>query len=102
MQNFRSTKGIKRLSSSERGLIKLPDEVKEVLIGILLGDGFMVRIVMFIALYFLLYFNLYFQGNLELTLMSTPLLTPLFVYSDLKSEKASILRENNKKSGIYM
>jgi hypothetical protein len=28
-----------RLSSAERSAISLPDEVKEVLIGILLGDG---------------------------------------------------------------
>ena len=54
LQDYRSTKGIKRLSSSERALIKLPDEVKEVLIGILLGDGFVVRVVLFITLYFIL------------------------------------------------
>jgi hypothetical protein len=35
----RTTKGITRLSPSERSAIKLPDEVKEVLIGILLGDA---------------------------------------------------------------
>lgn len=35
--------------------------------------------------------------------MSTPpLLTPVFVYSDLKSEKASILTDNKGKSGVYM
>lgn len=57
LHDYRSTKGIKRLSSSERALIKLPDDVKEVLIGILLGDGFVVRVVMLIALYFLLGIN---------------------------------------------
>lgn len=36
---LRSTKGIERLSISERALIKLPDETKEVLVGILLGDA---------------------------------------------------------------
>jgi hypothetical protein len=39
----RSTKGITRLSSFERAAIKLPDETKEVLIGILLGDAHIVR-----------------------------------------------------------
>lgn len=39
----RSTKGIKRLSYSERASIELPGEVKEILIGILLGDGHIVR-----------------------------------------------------------
>lgn len=34
-----STKGVARLSPAERASIKLPDEVKEVLIGILLGDA---------------------------------------------------------------
>lgn len=75
------------------------DEVKEVLIGI--GDGFVVRVVLFIALYFILDINWNIQENLELTLMSTPLLTPVFVYSDLKSEKASILTDNKGKSGVY-
>lgn len=39
----RSTKGIGRLSSSERAQIVLPGEVKEVLVGILLGDAHIVR-----------------------------------------------------------
>lgn len=39
----RSTKGITRLSPFERVAIKLPDEVKEILIGILLGDAHIVR-----------------------------------------------------------
>lgn len=40
---IRSTKGITRLSSSERASIKLPDDVKDVLIGILFGDAHIVR-----------------------------------------------------------
>lgn len=43
LQAAHSTKGIKRLSFSERASIKLPDEVKEILIGILLGDAHIVR-----------------------------------------------------------
>lgn len=44
----RSTKGIKRLSSyplrgKDRSLIEFPDEVKEILVGILLGDAHIVR-----------------------------------------------------------
>lgn len=39
----RSTKGIVCLSPSERALIKLPTDVKETLIGILLGDGHISR-----------------------------------------------------------
>ena len=37
------TRGIKRLSSNERDLILIPDDLKEVLIGILLGDGHIAR-----------------------------------------------------------
>jgi len=40
----RYTKGIKRLSSVERALITIPDYVKEILVGILLGDGYIVKI----------------------------------------------------------
>lgn len=90
------------MSSSERALIKLPDDVKEVLIGILLGDGFVVRVVMFTAFCFILSINCNIEENLELTLMSPPLFTPVLIYSDLKSEKSSILRDNKGKSGIYM
>ena len=43
LQVARSTKGISRLSLSERASIKLTDEVKEILIGILLGDAHIVR-----------------------------------------------------------
>lgn len=35
----RSTKGVTRLSPSERTAIKLPDEIKDILVGILLGDA---------------------------------------------------------------
>lgn len=90
------------MSSSERALIKLPDDVKEVLIGILLGDGFVVRVVMLTAFCFILSINCNIEENLELTLMSAPLFTPVLIYSDLKSEKSSILRDNKGKSGIYM
>lgn len=43
MYATRSTKGIVRLSSKERALITLPDQVKDVLIGILLGDAHIVK-----------------------------------------------------------
>lgn len=39
----RSTKGISRLSSSERKQILIPNEIKDVLIGILLGDAHIVK-----------------------------------------------------------
>jgi hypothetical protein len=37
--NKGSTKGVSRLSSSERKQILMPDDIKDVLIGILLGDA---------------------------------------------------------------
>lgn len=40
----RSTKGIKRLSLSERAAIIIPEDIKEILVGILLGDGHISRI----------------------------------------------------------
>jgi hypothetical protein len=39
----RSTKGVIRLSSQERKLITIPDDIKEVLVGILLGDAHIVK-----------------------------------------------------------
>src|SRR5215470_13444097 len=39
----RLTKGIKRLSLNERTTFLIPNEIQEVLIGILLGDGDIVR-----------------------------------------------------------
>jgi hypothetical protein len=39
----RSTKGITRLSSAERILISIPDYIKDILMGVLLGDAYIVR-----------------------------------------------------------
>jgi hypothetical protein len=41
--SFRSTKGIKRLSLTERASILIPDILKEILVGILLGDAHIAR-----------------------------------------------------------
>ena len=41
--NKRSTEGISRLSSAQRKLILMPDDIKDVLIGILLGDAHIVK-----------------------------------------------------------
>jgi hypothetical protein len=40
----RYTKGIKRLSFIDRALITIPYNVKEILVGILLGDAHIVKI----------------------------------------------------------
>ena len=39
----RSTKGIVRLSSAQRSLITMSDEIRDLLVGILLGDAHIVR-----------------------------------------------------------
>ena len=39
----RSTKGITRLSAADRKLILMPDDIKDVLIGILLGDAHIMK-----------------------------------------------------------
>lgn len=78
------------------------------MVGILLGDG---RIVVLLGLFFLLLdVNIRIQENIPLVINYSPTLisgsvlglTPIFVYSDPKSEKASILTDNRGKSGIYM
>ncbi len=94
VQTVRSTKGIKRLSFSERALIKLPDEVKEVLVGILLGDAQVnsfdnalgigvTRLKLYCDLS-ILFIYLYF-ANLKV------------VYINPNVEKAKILKENKGK-----
>nr|QJT58523.1 GIY-YIG endonuclease [Fusarium asiaticum]QJT58799.1 GIY-YIG endonuclease [Fusarium asiaticum]QJT58909.1 GIY-YIG endonuclease [Fusarium asiaticum]QJT59514.1 GIY-YIG endonuclease [Fusarium asiaticum]QJT60398.1 GIY-YIG endonuclease [Fusarium asiaticum] len=95
----RSTKGIIRLSPSERAAVKLPDESKEVLIGILLGDGqvnsfdnALSIVVKRLKLYYdlsILFIYLYF-ANFKV------------VYINPSIEKAKILKENKGKSGIYL
>ena len=40
---YSSTKGISRLSKAERNLIRIPDDIKEILVGIMLGDAHIVR-----------------------------------------------------------
>ena len=39
----RSTKGITRLSTAERVAITLPNDIKDILVGIMLGDGHIVK-----------------------------------------------------------
>lgn len=104
--NTRSTKGITRLSLKERTLITIPENIKDILVGLLLGDG-LVRIfgflVLFLVPYLLLYININID-NIALALNSSFTLTliPILVYSDPKLDKASILTENKGKSGIYL
>jgi hypothetical protein len=43
IKTIRSTKGIIRLSAAERKLILMPNDIKDVLIGILLGDAHIVK-----------------------------------------------------------
>lgn len=88
---FASTKGITRLSPNERAAIKLPDESKDVLIGILLDDALGI-VVKRLTLYhgvLRLFMYLYF-ASLKV------------VYNNPKLEKAQILKENKGKSGIYL
>lgn len=82
----------------------MPEELRDLLVGLLLGDALVRIVVVFIMLLLFKYINISNQESLELILASVPLtgLKPLFVYSDLKSEKTSILLENKGKSGIYM
>lgn len=103
----------------------MPDDVKDTLVGILLGDSFVRKIVYlglcsFLFVPFLLDINVSLEENNILALSSilvwipvltltpvlglTPILGLTFAssYSDPESEKASILRENRGKSGIYM
>lgn len=96
----RSTKGITRLSPAERASKKLPDEVKEVLIGILLGDAQVKRFIDYalcivvkglkICYDFSILFIYLFIASLKV------------VYNNPKVEKAKILNENKGKSGIYL
>ena len=103
-----STKGI-RLSSNERELIIIPDEIKNILVGILLGDahiGIFVKISLLFFIYcFLTIFNLFVNQDiflLDTNLLSYTLCSALFIYINPALEKSSILSENKGKSGIYM
>lgn len=96
----RSTKGITRLSSAERATIKIPDEVKEVLIGILLGDahicGIVVKkLVFFVHYYFFIWFLIFYKIYVNFASLKV-------VYLNPKVKKATILKENKGKSGIYL
>ena len=41
--NYSTSKGVNRLSSMERKLILIPDDIKNILVGILLGDAHIVK-----------------------------------------------------------
>lgn len=91
------------MSAAERKLIFMPEEIKDVLIGIVLGDAHILRVVRFIAvcLLFDLNSNLLPAGEISELTLSAPLLTPVLVYYEPKAEKASVLTDNKGKSGVY-
>jgi hypothetical protein len=96
----RSTKGITRLSPAERASKKLPDEVKEILIGILLGDahicGIVVkRLIFFVYYYLFIWFLIFYKVYINFASLKV-------VYPNPKAQKATILKENKGKSGIYL
>lgn len=101
----RSTKGVNRLSSSERKQILMPNNIKDVLIGILLADTLRCIVLSMLLLY-LFQINICFQENIFLfnnpNLISLSCLSPVFVYNELKFEKPSGLTENKGKSGVYL
>jgi len=116
-----STKGIKKLSSGGRAKLVLPEEVKEMLIGILLGEDYFCisgKILEFKSLFCLrkilkLYFRVIFLC-LELCDLSDfttmgyykdgcyLITSSVLFYSNAELHKTSILAENKGKSGIYL
>lgn len=82
----RSTKGITRLSPTERASVKLPDEVKEVLIGILLGDSLLIVAKRRSFLGYL-YSRYYLRFLLCFINFSV-------VYPNPQNSKATVLKEN--------
>lgn len=104
----RSTLGVLRLSSAQRALVTMPDDLQEVLVGILLGDCFVVKVAKFALFSFL--FSPFLWGIISLeqnTIMSlescsTLGVIPILSYSMPLTLKALILAENKGKSGIYV
>lgn len=85
-------------------MITIPDEIKEILVGILLGDGLVRKVVNFALLLslfspFLWDINISLEQNTRLALDPSPILglipvlgfTPILSYSDPETEKATIL-----------
>lgn len=102
-----STKGVPRLSSADRALIIMPDEIKEILVGILQGDalvrkivyGFSIFLVFFTSYFLDLYSYFYSYSTVDLYYS---LVLPVLIYSNPKSDKSKILSENKGKPGIYL
>lgn len=104
----RSTKGILRLSWADRALVTIPDDLKEILVGILLGDGFSVKVVKFALFSFLLspliWVIISMGHNTVINLESCYTLgvIPILSYSAPLAPKALIIAENKGKLGIYV
>ena len=97
----RSRKGITRLSLIERASITIPDEIKDILVGILLGDALVRKVVKFVLISYL--FSL-FLSYITISLEENTMLAsiPILSYSDPKGQKSAILAEIRGKSGIYV
>lgn len=83
-----------------RALITIPDEIKDVLVRILLGGG-LIYLVVFIIL---LFYNedvdkcLGFDLNKDLYCLN---FVPILRYKNAELDKKIIVKENRGKSGIY-
>ena len=55
-----STKGIPRLSSADRALIIMPDEIKDIIVGIFLGDALVRKIVYGFSIFLVFFYKLFF------------------------------------------
>lgn len=84
-----STKGIKRLSSAERNSITIPDEIKDILVGILLGDALLRFIFVKILV---LYKYLSSICLLGFYIFHVNFASLKVVYNDPTTEKALILK----------
>ena len=94
-----SAKGIPRLSSANRAVVTISDDIKDVLVGILLGDG-LLRLILLIELLFLFFINISIQENMYDFFLCSSII-PVLQYKFAELEKKQIIKENRGKSGIY-
>ena len=86
----------------------MPDENKDIIVGILLGDALYRKIVygLICCSIFLVFFTSYFLDLYSYSYSTLDLyysiVLPLLIYSNPKSDKSKILSENKGKPGIYL
>ena len=80
-------------------MVTIPKDIRDKLVGILLGDSFLSLIILIVLLFYF-FINISIQENMYDFFLCSSII-PVLLYKFAELEKKQIIKENRGKSGIY-